>query len=86
MDILKKVEMVLNEGSELDRYFSIEYKDYKYGDPQKAAKELKKALKKIDDILSGEVASALHDAGSALMPGMNSAFKSELQKFIKSRL
>lgn len=62
----------------LDKFLTGEYVNYKYGNPELAAKILKTAL----HIIEESIQTAKDQAGDFLAPGIVSAFKKDLAQVI----
>jgi len=80
--------MKLNEiAGNLDRFADIHgsYANYKYGEPQEAAKLLVDRLKKVKTALSG-VKRDIDKAGGALSPAVSNAFMDDLMRTIRTEL
>lgn len=60
--------------ADLDRFLGKYYKNYEFGDPQKAAKILKAVIETAVD----DINKALKDAGGFLAPAVFDAFKQDL--------
>jgi len=65
----------------LERFLNEKYKDYQYGNPQKAAQNLINNLKEIEKILN-DSKGQVDLAGSFLAPGMSDSFLKDLNNMI----
>lgn len=72
---------LINIKSDLERFLTDDYKDYKYGKPSEAAKALIEKTKQLDSILLS-MKKDLDLAGDFLAPGMKQSLVDDINKLI----
>ena len=77
----EKIRKIIFENISLDRYLGGEYKDYEYGDPEKAARNIKESLEDLVDVIE----HSMELAGDALGPGLKGAILPTLRSMLAER-